>query len=840
MNTLKKKNNLQRLAIVFFMWCFTVSFGQDLSQIGKAKLFKLTGGISANSIFYDGSSNREPFTYFVNGNINVNISGIYNIPFSFSYSNQKFKGNNPFSFNRLSIHPSYKWVTTHIGDVSMTFSPYTLSGHQFTGFGFDLTPQKTGFKISAMYGRLLKESEYNEEDPQSQPAHKRIGFGIKASYGNDKFSLGGIVFRANDVKNSIKNPVPLEAELFPKENIVASVEGSIKVFNKGDVKVEYASSLITDNINADGAQATTSLLSGFITTNETTQKFKAYNANFSYQVGQGNVGVAYERIDPDYRTLGAYFFNNDLENITLNATQNLFNNKVSIAINGGLQKDDLDNTKSSQLQRVVSAFTVNYNASDKVIFSGGYSNFQSFTNIKNQFDLINEVSQPDNLDTLNFQQITQNANLNANFIIQDKKSKKENLNLAFSYQGAINKQNGKITENGDSNFYNANSSYTIGYPSMNLNISGSLNVSYSTIGSENSLTYGPVISANKHFFDKKFRTTGSISYNQTNVEGEKQGDVTNIRLGGNYTYQKRHNFSLNILSQFRNSTTTSNQDFTVTFGYKYIFDKFKPDIRFPKRHERDKESKKKSNTKKDRSKKQREVLLDFRYRDSLYSGTMSQIDIQLEALQGHPHFDFIPGYKKGELTMLRGIVSDQKDTKLYKGKAIEFLRELYSYEDFLKGYNQLIFSVLNELRKDMYRLDYAFESEFVKAKVAADNNELYELSEEERDKRGKSLQDEYTNQLDKRDKALARLIGHRWMLPIISSYRTIKSVENPDKLLSVIMELEKDNIFKMKDRDVSDLKIRLYMITRIIEFYLKESIKYTDPDKFELKYVNKL
>ncbi|WP_128755402.1 porin, partial [Aquimarina sediminis] len=472
----------------------------------------------ANAIYYDGQSTREPFTYFLSGNLNLNVSGVYSIPISFSYSNQKFQSSNPFSFNRLSIHPSYKWVTTHIGDVSMTFSPYTLSGHQFTGAGVDLTPEGP-FKLSAMYGRLLKESEYNEDDPQSQAAYKRMGYGAKASYDFGKFSLGAIFFRAVDDENSITNPVPVEQELHPKENVVASLEGKVKLFERGEIRAEIASSAITEDINAQGEEESPFVLSALLDNNATTQHYKAYNINFFYPVGQGTVGVGYEYIDPEYRTLGAYFFNNDLENITLNATQNLFQNKINIAFNAGLQRDDLDNTKSTQLQRVVSAVTIGYNASEKLNITGGYSNFQSFTNIKNQFDYINEVSQGDNLDTLNFQQISQNANLNVNYILKDTEAKKQNLNIALSFQNAENRQDGRTVENGDSNFYNGNTSYTIGYPESDLNISAAVNVSYSTIGVDNSLTYGPMITVGKKYFDKKLRTTGSISYNQSNSNG---------------------------------------------------------------------------------------------------------------------------------------------------------------------------------------------------------------------------------------------------------------------------------------------------------------------------------
>ncbi|WP_109436580.1 hypothetical protein [Aquimarina sp. AU119] len=823
---------IPRILCFTFFFCFSVTtFCQDLGQIGKAKLFKLTGGVAANAIFYDGQSNREPFTYFLTGNINLNISGVYNIPFSFSYSNQEFRSSNPFSYNRLSIHPSYKWVTTHIGDVSMTFSPYTLSGHQFTGLGVDLTPGSR-FKVSAMYGRLLKESEFNPDDPQSQPAYRRIGYGIKTSYDFEKFSIGAIFFKASDDKNSINTPVPIELELQPKENAVASIEGRVKLFDKGEVNIEVASSTITEDTNAEGEAEDSSVLSALVKTNATTQHYKAFNASFSYPVGQGTVGVGYEYIDPDYRTLGAYFFNNDLENITLNATQNLFENKVNIAFNAGLQRDDLDNTKSTQLQRVVSAVNLTYNASEKLSLSGGYSNFQSYTNIKDQFDFINEVSQIDNLDTLDFQQISQNANLNTNYILTDTETRKRNLNIALSFQNAVNKQGGRTVENGDSNFYNGSASYTFGYPIINLNISTAVNISYSTIGTDTGVTYGPIVSANKQFFDKKLRTTGSVSYNQSNNNGEKQGDVTNIRLGSSYTYLKKHNFNLNVLSQFRNSTTSSN-DFTVTFGYNYILDKFNPRFKLSEREKKKKEKKKRVR------KSKADEIIQFKYRDSLYRGTRAEINVQLEDLQNHSHFDHIPGYKKGELSMLRQIVADEKNKNEYRVKAFVFLKELYSYEDFLAGYNQLIFETLIELRRDMQRLDYAFEKAFVKAKIAVDNHSLHKRTEEERQNSAKALQERYKELQQNSNTALARLIGHRWTLPIIKSYNSLKKVENPDKFLRELMEQEKENIFRMKDKKEDDQKIELYIITQIIDFYLKKSLKYTDPDKFDLKYVEK-
>ncbi len=810
--------------IFLFLLVSIYSIGQDLGQIGKAKLIKVNGGISSNAIYYDGIANRDPFTYFLSGNVNVNISGIYNIPLSFTYSNQEFQTNRPFSFNRLSLYPSYKWIATHIGDVSMSFSPYTLSGHQFTGFGVDLTP-KGPFKISAMYGRLLKEAEYNEEDPQSQPAYKRMGYGLKASYEFSSFDVGLTLFKATDQENSITNPVPVELGLTPKENAVVSFEGNVSLFDKAQLHLEVASSAVTEDINAVGETAASNPTNALIQSNVTTQNYLAYNANVTYPVANGTVGAGYERIDPNYRTFGAYFFNNDMENITINASQNLFESKVNVAINAGLQRDDLDNAKSTQLKRIVSAVNVGYNATEKLNYTGGYSNFQSFTNIKNQFDFINEVSQADNLDTLDFQQISQNANFGANYQLVDTKTKKQNINLNLSLQNAISRQGGNITENGNSNFYNASTAYTLGYPERNLQISAAANASYNTIGFENSLTIGPTIAVNKQFFDKKLRTTASTSYNQSQNNGAKHSEVVNIRLNGGYVYKKKHNINLSVLTQLRNSIVSdAATDFTATLSYSYTFDNFKPKIKFPKREERPDNGER----------------ISFKYRDSVFEGTKTQITQQLKNLLYHKHFSTIPSSKKDELVILHKIVEEErKDTNSYKEKAIIFLDQLYSYEDFLSSYTDLVKTTITNLWDDMQRIDYALEKGFVATKVQVDEHPLHQKKRSEISAAQQSAYQDYQKLVTQIKDRQQKLVSHRWLLPIIGGYAKFGGMDKPGKILQEFMNLEKNKVYRMQSNAPDTKKIQVYLESQLIDFYYKKSLKETDPDKFELKYTLK-
>ena len=209
LNSIFFQNNERVKNIFYFLLLIPIiSFSQtlDYETITNSKPIKVSGSLSTNNVYYNSNINnsREPFTYYLQGGLNVNIYS-FSIPITFSYSNQgeKLGYKLPFNFNRLSIHPKYKWITGHIGNVSMTFSPYTLSGHQFTGGGIDLAPQGP-IKISAMSGRLLKATA-DDGDPKTLPAYERMGYGLKTSYEREKYKLGVIGFYAK-VSSAQINP----------------------------------------------------------------------------------------------------------------------------------------------------------------------------------------------------------------------------------------------------------------------------------------------------------------------------------------------------------------------------------------------------------------------------------------------------------------------------------------------------------------------------------------------------------------------------------------------------------------------------------------------------------
>lgn len=811
------------ITILLFISALGFSQNFNVQEVGKAKLINVSGGASANTVFYSGNATREPFSYFLNGNINFNIANLYNVPFSFSYTNQKFGYNKPVLMNRLSIHPSYKWITAHIGDVSMTFSPYTLSGHQFTGFGVDLTPQGN-FKISAMFGRLIKSSEYDTAYPDILPAYKRFGYGFKTSYALEKINLGLTLFKAKDQINSLNNPVPFELDVTPKENAAISFETTFKLFEKLQVSTEYANSSITEDLRVtDGgkAQGISSFLLG---RNSTTTSYDAFKGQLVYPAGKGTLGLGYERIDPNYRTLGGYYFNNDLENITVNATQNLYKDKVSLAINLGLQKDNLDKQKESQMKRLVSSVNADFRPNQKLNLNLNYSNFQSYTNSRNQFDYINQVSNYDYLDTLNFRQVNQNIGLTVNYLLKNDKQIKKAISANFTMQDAQNQQQGRTVAGGASTYYNSALTYSLGYPEKDLSFNGSLNNTYGKTDSGKSLIIGPTIGVSKLFFDKKLNTSASTSYNTSYSNGDKQNDIFNFRLNGSYIYLQKHNFNMSMISLFNNSAGRKNNDLTATLSYAYSFDKIK--MR-PKRAPR---------TEDDMRLNPGNPVLKINLNGKAFEGTRDEITAQLKDMQ--LALNPVPTEESTHLEHLLTLATLAPDDKDFKEKVLDYLEAYNTEAENLKRYKEYVIEAAQKLEKEMKNKDESLENAYVMAIGRVNSHKLHGVNEA--DITDKTAYKSYLKLVERSDNNRDQLMHHRWMLKEISTVAKMPATEiQQNQYIADFSKQEVQEAFKLIKDKKSETEITAAIELKMIPFYHELAVKNATIDEIDLKHIQK-
>jgi hypothetical protein len=539
-------------------------------KVRESDPLKIGGGVSANTIFYNGNDGqgRQPFTYFLNGNVNFNLYGQVNLPFSFNITNLGNDFTYPTLPNRLSVHPVYKWVTGHIGDVSMSFSPYTLNGHMFRGVGVDLAPEGP-LKLSAMYGRLQRKVEYNPENPLVPASYERFGYGAKVRYEKNDYSLGVSFLSAKDDPNSLAWK-PDSLNLFPKGNVAMSWEGSVKLLQNLQLSGEYGLSFLTRDIRS--SREGSSLLDRTFANRSSTSVYGAIRGELNFQMQKNIIGMGYERIDPEYATLGAYYFNNDYENLTLRYSRPLWHDKVNLALTWGVQRDNLNNKQEQTSKRLVSSANIDYTPNEKLIASFSYSSFQTHMNIRSQFDYINGQTPYDNLDTLNFTQLSQNMALNTNYMFGKNESRKHNLNVNLSFQEAVDKQGDIVKPGNLSQFFNLNTSYNLLFVPEAFNVQVGFNATYNYVSSEDYIILGPMLGLRAKVIKKKITTGISASYNSSRGQSVSQAKVLNLRWNAAYSFLKRNNLNASVIWQQRDSIGRDvRKSTTATVGYSYSF-----------------------------------------------------------------------------------------------------------------------------------------------------------------------------------------------------------------------------------------------------------------------------
>lgn len=569
-HTLKHATFKVRYTIVaFFLITLCANTkAQDLEQLPKANPLTTNGGLSFSQIGNfspDTNNHLDPYSYYLSGNINMNLYGVVNLPFSFAYTNNTVSSNLPQPFNRLSLSPSYKWITTHIGYAAMNFSPYTLAGHEFLGGGVELTPHES-LKVSAMYGRLKK--GVNPDTLGIEPGYRRMGGGLKVDYMNKRLDASVNFFKAKDDINSIAfDPNRDSTFVKPQDNITGSAMLNFKLINNFNLMVEYGISALNHDISGDSLNDG-SANDFFVTQRGDLAYYHAFKTSASQSSKIGRIGATYERVSPNYKTLGAYYFNNDFENITANFSTSI-KQRINFAIDAGYQKDNLQDQKSNKSSRFIYSANLTSAISKKLNVGAAFSNLQTHVHIRDIYNDVTQTNDFENIDTLSFTQLNLTASVNANYILQATKDKRQNLNLAFTYQEASEQQSDQQDYSGNQ-IYNSTVSYMFSMIPQRLNISTTVNHNHNQMPETTMNVMSYNLSVQKAFFEQFKAALISTYSNSANNEGTI-ANVVNIRVTGGYTLKKRHNFNLSMAMVNNNGIQGTSTQYTANLAYNYMF-----------------------------------------------------------------------------------------------------------------------------------------------------------------------------------------------------------------------------------------------------------------------------
>ncbi|MCB0820123.1 MAG: hypothetical protein KDC13_05840 [Bacteroidetes bacterium] len=539
-------------------------FAQDLSQIGKGKAVRMSGTMSLQGGPYiylgDGQARNEPFWWMAQGNPVLSIYG-WQLPFSFSVGSQHRAFNQPF--NRFGVSPFYKWATFHFGYRSMRFNPYVMSGLQFLGAGVELNPK--GFRFAAFYGRFAKPVRQDTlASITPDPAYRRMGYGVKVGAGSRRNYVDLMLFRAWDDTTSIPALSP-SAEIAPQENLAVGLSTRLSFTKRLHFRLEMAGSFL----NRDTRLAVLDTLDeinpikNLFTPKIGGQLLTAGNASLQYNLKAVSLRLTYKRVDPDYRSLGAFYQQSDLQSLTLDPSFRMFRNKFRLSGSIGRQQDNLYRRKSFTSLRTIGSATATYAPSKDYSISASMANY----GIQQQAGL--QVLN----DTFRVAQANRSVSLSQNISRSDKK-RVVNLNTTISYQ--------QLQDLNPFNTYSS-SENTVWFGNIyvnrvrlkdNLNLNGGINFSHNTFASGNFILAGPSLGVSKPIKNNKIVLNGNLNYNLGFQNGNRSGSTLNLYTGASWQVSRSHQFTVTLNTLHNSTNYLSSGKFTeirLLAGYVLLF-----------------------------------------------------------------------------------------------------------------------------------------------------------------------------------------------------------------------------------------------------------------------------
>lgn len=534
---------------------------QDLNTLGSAKAFSLTGGVSLTSSYYTagGIEARYPeFMYALSGNLNVSIYS-FSMPFSFTHGSQEKSYYQPF--NQFGMSPSYKWVKAHAGYRSLNFSPFTVGGTTFLGGGLELNPGKLRFAV--LYGRFNRKSVFDSLKTDYKPAFERMGMGVKLGVGTENNHLDLIYFKGKDDTSGVAF-LSREELINPAENVVLGINTRLLLFKRlrfeGDVAGSvYDRDRLSPRIEITDQQL--KFLGALFPLGYSTQVFTAIQSSLQYQAKSWSVKTQYQRIDPDYKSMGAAYFQTDIENMTFGTNVSLWKRKILINGNLGLSHNNLAGNRASQTSRTIGSFNLAFNPVVAYGFNFQFSNFG--------------IAQKAGIAVLNDSlKIVQN---NQSFMVSNRyslirKKVTHTLNLIVNMQ--------KMKDlNPDALYKNEfeNRIITAGYLlSFKSGLSTGLNLTHSDIRLTVQHTQALTISLNaSKSFKRKLNLSGNIGLTSASADNGKGNSIINGGLSATYTLLKKHQFraAMNLMNNQAEpgSVMKSYHEFRGNLTYSYSF-----------------------------------------------------------------------------------------------------------------------------------------------------------------------------------------------------------------------------------------------------------------------------
>ncbi len=517
----------------------SAAVAQNIEQLNFKKPVRFSGSLHLQLESYSANNlenRRKPFSWMISGSPTLTILDIP-VPVSFLLSNFENRYYQPF--NQYGISPKYKWITVHAGYRNVQFSPFTLAGYRMLGGGVELNPGK--LRLGFMYGRLNKSTAIDSAqfaNPLAYrpiPSYTRMAYAGKIGWGGDRNFFDISFLKGWDKEGSMKNEY--RDSIAPAENIAIGFSWKRTLFKKLVWNADIGISHFSADKDAEKLKLDSSYpkmvrtLTGIFDTRISSGLLTAGQTSLSYQGKIAGLSLQYRRIDPEYESMGAYFFQSDIEQFNLAPSFRLLKGRLLVNGSAGYQRDNLYRQKLATSERLIGNMNVNYYHSPIMGFNFSYSNFGVTQN---------PLRTAPNDDI--FKQVSQSFTLIPYFNLSDGRTAK-NIQVIASYQ-SLNSPVKTINTAPDQHTLFGSAVYSHTWLSQQVSLNASLNYNNTRLPAGGIGSYGAGAGASVPLLKRKLLFNGNAHYNSNSFNGSSNGYTINGNAAVSTRFWKRNSIQL--------------------------------------------------------------------------------------------------------------------------------------------------------------------------------------------------------------------------------------------------------------------------------------------------------
>ena len=500
---------------------------------------EVTGALTTQASIYTSNATvkrLETFSWRIYGNPRVRMKN-WDIPMNLVLGSYQDKARQ--AFNKFGLSPEYMdWLTIHLGRRNLNFSPLVLGGKTILGAGFEINPKK--FRAGFMWGRFDRAVA-----PDSlsfyQPTYKRTGFAAKLGYGTRSNYVDLVFLHAKDDENSLAT-LPGNKKVNPQENSVLGLTVRQRIVKNLYFKFDGAISAYSLDTRVGAPERTdpalAKFMSIFLPLRKSNQYLTAIRTSLEYRVMKYTAGIEYERIEPDFKSMGAWFIRNDIERITIKGRFSAVKQKLNGNVRIGVQRNNILKDRSTRNFQNVNSLNLNYRHSNAWMFNAIYTNYMTRQTLSllgfDDSTLLNR-----RMNNISFSTIYRNTG----------KEYGHTGRILVSYQ------NNKDREQANPlvfNSFNIQLGYRLDILSIDVHIGPSFTLNRYKFLATTTMRYNPAITVGKSFLEKKMNAYLNMGLSFSRSGGAAQKFVSRNMLNISYRVLKKHTLSVRL-------TLTSNQ-----------------------------------------------------------------------------------------------------------------------------------------------------------------------------------------------------------------------------------------------------------------------------------------